>query len=75
MSKITERASGQITKSDAITIVLVEPESMPSSVIIHWPTQSTVVQPWRYRDVAAAAMKVLAKATTVLAGIKLDREL
>jgi hypothetical protein len=73
MSKITELASGQITKSDAITIMLAEPEGMPSSVIIHWPDQPTVSDPRQFPEVAAAAMKVLAKATTVLASIRAGR--
>jgi hypothetical protein len=64
MSTITTLASGQITTTDAITIVLVEPEDMPSSIIIHWPSASTVCHPRRFREVAAAAMKVLAAAVT-----------
>ena len=64
MSTITTLASGQITTADAITIVLVEPEDMPSSIIIHWPSQSTVCHPRRFTEVAAAAMKVLAADVT-----------
>ena len=68
MSKLTELASGQITKSDRIIVVLVEPEGMPSSVIIHWPDAPSVVNP-NARAVAATAaavVRVLAAAQTKL---------
>ena len=32
---------------------------MPSSIIIHWPSVSTVCHPRRFREVAAAAMKMV----------------
>jgi hypothetical protein len=73
MSKITTLASGQINATDAITIVLVEPEGMPSSVIIHWPAQSTVSIPHQFAQVAAAAMRVLAAAATRYNQIKATR--
>jgi hypothetical protein len=44
--------------------MLVEPEGMPPSVIIHWPAHPTVSDPRRFAEVAAAAMKVLAAAVT-----------
>ena len=75
MSKLTTLASGQINATDAITVVLVEPEGMPSSVIIHWPAQSTVSIPHQFPEVAAAAMRVLAKASTALASIRAGRRL
>ena len=43
MSKITELASGQLTNSAAMTIILSEPDGMPASVIIHWPVMPTIV--------------------------------
>ena len=68
MSKITELASGQITKSDRIIVVLVEPEGMPSSVIIHWPDAPSVVNrnSRALAAVAAAIVRVLAAAQTKL---------
>ena len=47
MSKITELASGQITKSDRIIVILVEPEGMPSSVIIPLAAGPQRAQPGR----------------------------
>jgi hypothetical protein len=73
MSTITTRAPGQITTAAAITIVLVELEDMPSSIINHWPSQSMVCHPRRFTEVAAAAMKVLAAAVTRYNQIKAAR--
>ena len=56
MSKITELASGQINDTEAITIILSEPDEMPSSVMVHWPSQSTVINRRRFRDTAAAVV-------------------
>jgi hypothetical protein len=75
MSKLTELASAQINATDAITIVLVEPEGMPPSVIIHWPPQPTVRIPGRFPELAAIAMRVIAKASTALASIRAGRKL
>ena len=67
MSKITVLASGQINTTDSITVVLVRPEGMPPSVIIHWPEQSTVSAPLRFAEVASAVCKIVAGASTELA--------
>jgi hypothetical protein len=37
MSTITTLASGPINASDTLTVVLVEPDDMPPTVLIHWP--------------------------------------
>jgi hypothetical protein len=58
MSKLTTLASGQVPPAEAITIVLVEPDDIPASVIIHWPPQPTVSTPRQFAQVAAAAMRV-----------------
>jgi hypothetical protein len=67
MSKLTELASGRITNSDAITIVLSQPDDMPESVVIHWPTKSTVLDPKRFAPAADAVVKVFAAAVVKLA--------
>jgi hypothetical protein len=69
MSKITMLADGQINRTDTITVVLVRPEGMPPSAIIHWPEQSTVSAPLRFAEVATAAIKILAKASTEMTRI------
>lgn len=48
---------------------------MPATVVIHWPNKPTVCDPRKYTEVAAAAMKVLAEASTTLAAIKARRRL
>ena len=48
MSKLTELASGQITNSDLI-IILSQRDDMPASVIVHWPSRPTVVDPRAFR--------------------------
>jgi hypothetical protein len=67
MSKLTELASGQITNSDAITVILSSPDDMPASVIIHWPTKPSVLDPREYASAADAAVKVFAAAVVKLA--------
>ena len=74
MSKITTLASGQINTTDQITVILVRPEGIPPSVIIHWPEQSTVSAPRKFAEVAAAAMKILALASTELTRIRAQRK-
>jgi hypothetical protein len=69
MSKITELASGQIHRTDSISVILVRPEGMPPSVIIHWPEQPTVSVPLKFAEVASAAVKILARSSTELSRI------
>jgi hypothetical protein len=75
MSKITPLATGQITPTDSVTIVLAEPADMPAPIVIHWPTKPTVCDPRRYPTVAAETMRLLAEASTTLAAIKARRRL
>jgi hypothetical protein len=48
---------------------------MPAVVRIVWPTAATITTPTRHLEVAAAAMKLLAEASTTLARIKASRRL
>jgi hypothetical protein len=75
MSKITVLAEGQITPSDAIVVVLVEPADMPNSIVIHWPNKATVSDPQRFPEVAAAIVRLFSEAATKLANIKARRRL
>jgi hypothetical protein len=68
MSKITVLAEGQISPSDAIVVVLVEPADMPNSIVIHWPIAPTITAPARYNGIASTTMRLLAAASTTLAG-------
>jgi hypothetical protein len=74
MSKITELASGQLTNSDALVVVLAEPDDMPTTVVIHWP-QPTITTPASYDQVVATVMRVLANAVIALAQIRRERKL
>jgi hypothetical protein len=65
-------SGGTINVANAITIELIQPDSMPAVVRIVWPTAATITTPARYLEVAAA-MKVLAEASTTLARIKASR--
>ena len=75
MSKITVLADGQITPSDTIVVVLVEPADLPNSIVVHWPAAPTVCDPGAFPDAASAVVKLFAGASTKLASIKAGRRL
>jgi hypothetical protein len=77
-------ASGQITPTDTITVVLVEPDDRPAWPVIGtpptfirivWPAHPTVVHPTHFPDVAAAVAQLFARAHIVLAALKAERKL
>jgi hypothetical protein len=72
MSKLTILAEAQIGASEAesIRLVFVEPDDIPSSVIILWPPQRSAVDPRDFPKVAVMLTRVFASAATKLAGIK-----
>jgi hypothetical protein len=57
VSKTTTLGESQLTQSpnETITVELVQPDDMPPIVKIGWPLQPTVIDPERFRDVAARA--------------------
>jgi hypothetical protein len=73
MSKLTELASGQITNSDAISVILSEPDHIPASVVVHWPTKPTVIDPKSFGDSASIVVKLFADAHIALASLKARR--
>jgi hypothetical protein len=73
MSKLTELASAHITETDMITVILSEPDDMPSSVIVHWPLKPTVLRPHRFGDAAALIVRSFSAAHVKLAHIKARR--
>ena len=75
MSKVTPLASNQITATDTITVELIEADETPAVVIVSWPVKPTVLHPRRFPDTAAVIARLLAEATTRLAGIKARRRL
>ena len=70
MSKLTELASGQLTNSDNLIVVLVQPDDMPESVVIHWPAPSTVLDPRAFSAAADTAVKTFAAAVVKLAQLR-----
>ena len=66
---ITPLASSQINH-DRLKVELVQPDAMPAIVRIVWPAQSTVVDPNRFPEIAAAIAQLFARAHIVLAAIK-----
>ena len=67
----TPLASGTINQSgDTIEVVLVQPADNPSVIMIRWPDAPTITTPARYTEVASTAMRLLAQASTTLAGLK-----
>jgi hypothetical protein len=65
----TPLASGAITPSgDTIEIVLVQPAANPNVIMIRWPDAPTITSPARYNGIASTTMRLLAAASTTLAG-------
>jgi hypothetical protein len=65
-------AAGQITRSDMITIELVDASETPPAVLIHWPPKPSVVapSPKAITKVAASVVRVLAEGQARLATIR-----
>ena len=73
-SSITPLASSQINH-DQLKVELVEPDTMPAMVRIVWPDAPTVVDPERFRDLAAALVKLFSEAHVALTHIRARRYL
>ena len=68
-------AHDPINGADTITIELIQPANHPPVVRIVWPAAPTITTPARYLEVASTAMRLLADASTTLAGIKASKRL
>ena len=75
MTQSTILSSGPINAGDTVTVELIQPDSMPVAVIIVWPSAATITTPAHYGEVASAAMRLLAEASTTLARIRASRRL
>jgi hypothetical protein len=69
MSKIL-LAEGQITRTDTLSIELVEPADAPPVLLLRWPPQPSVTDSTRLPVTANAIMQVLAAAIARLAAIR-----
>jgi hypothetical protein len=56
-------------------VVLVQPADNPSVIMIRWPDAPTITTAARYPEVASAAMRLLAEASTMLARIRASKQL
>jgi hypothetical protein len=77
-NQTTHLASGTLNGHDQLTVELVqsaEPNVHPPVVAVRWPSKATVTTPAAYDQVAANVMRLLANASTALAGIKVRRKL
>jgi hypothetical protein len=75
VTQSTILSSGAINGAETLTIELIRPNSMPAVVRIVWPTAATITTPADYLQVASAAMRLLAEASTTLARIRASRRL
>jgi hypothetical protein len=74
----TPLASGTLNSHDQLIVELVEsakPDPHPPVIAIRWPSKATVTTPAAYDQVAANVMRLLANASTTLAGIKVWKKL
>jgi len=64
----TQLAAGQITNSEQLTVVLVEPgDGTPPLVRVHWPLHPTTAATSHYPAVAAVTVRIIAESATALA--------
>ena len=70
MSQTTVLAAGEITQSDSLSVELVQPSETPPVILLRWPTQPTITDPYRFPAVINRVMSVLAAAAGKLATIR-----
>jgi hypothetical protein len=73
--KRIDLSAGAINASDRLIVELIEPSDSPPIVAISWPSAATITTPANYDQVAATAVRILASASTALAGIKVWKKL
>jgi hypothetical protein len=70
----TPLASAQVNH-DELKVELIEPDTMPAMVRIVWPEKSSMIDPKRFGDTAAALVRIFSEAHVTLARIKARRSL
>ena len=72
MSKVTQLAAGQITRTDALSVELFKPSDAPAVILVRWPQAPSVLAPTpkAIANIAAALMRLLAEAQSKLAAIQ-----
>ena len=74
----TPLASSTLNGHDQLVVELVESkdsDAHPPVIAIRWPSKATVTTPAAYDQIAANVMRLLANASTTLAGIKVWKRL
>jgi hypothetical protein len=74
VAKSTILSSGPINGGDTLTVELIQADRM-AVVRIVWPSAATIITPAHYLEVASAAMRLLAEASTTLTRIRASRRL
>ena len=77
-NQTTPLASGMLNGHDQLIVELVESadaDAHPPVIAIRWPSKATVTTPAAFDQVAANVMRLLANASTTLAGIKAWKKL
>jgi hypothetical protein len=77
-NQTTPLSSGTLNGHDQVIVELVESadaEAYPPVIAIRWPSKTTVTTPAAYDQVAANVMRLLANASTTLAGLKVWKKL
>ena len=73
MPKRTTLASGQVNKSDQITVELHRPADLPAFILIKWPDAPSVASLDNFDNLVAAVYRVLAEARTTVSRMRGDR--
>jgi hypothetical protein len=77
-SSITPLSSGTLNGHDQLIVELVESgdrDLHPPAVAVRWPSKATLTTPAAFDQVAANVMRLLANASTTLAGLKVWKKL
>ena len=73
MAKPTTLATGQLNKSDQITVEKHRPADLPAFILIKWPAAPSVASLDNFDNLVAAVYRVLADARTALSRRRGDR--
>ena len=73
MPKPTTLASGQLNKSDQITVELHRPADLPAFVLVKWPAAPSVASLDNFDNLVAAVYRILADARVTLSRMRGDR--
>jgi hypothetical protein len=76
MSRLIEIGAARLPDSGGdLLIILTEPDGMPASVTVHWPSRPTTIEPARFGDLAAAMVRLFSEAHVTLTRVKVKGRL